>query len=363
MGADTKKIRVLVVDDSAVMRRMIQGLLERDPEIEVVATAIDGDFALNKVDQLTPDVITLDIDMPRMDGLTALGRILARRYVPVIMLSSLTTEGAALTMKALEMGAVEFVCKPRGAAQVSEMAEELLTKVKAAGRAKTTEPVALPAGLRGYRHVRPSPDCAGDRVVAIGASSGGPHALRQLLPKIPGDFNAGIVIVQHMPESFTSMLARWLDEICEIEVREAKQGDVVRRGCALIAPGNAHMRLRKSGRGWEVVLERGALVNGHMPSVDVMFSSVAAECGPRSTAVIMTGMGSDGATAMGEVRRAGGHTVAQDEESCAIFGMPKVAINKGYIEKVVPLAELADYLVSVVGRAAVPEVIRHAESR
>jgi two-component system chemotaxis response regulator CheB len=333
MGTEQRKIRVLVVDDSAVMRRMIQGLLEKDPEIEVVATAIDGDFALSKVEQVSPDVITLDIDMPRMDGLTALSRILARRYVPVIMLSSLTTEGAELTMKALEMGAVEFVCKPRVAAQVGEMGEELLSKVKAAGRSKRTAPLVMSGALRRDKPFRLPPCVGEERIVAIGASSGGPHALRHLLPKIPADFNAGIVVVQHMPESFTAMLARWLDDICEIEVREARQGDAVRRGCALIAPGNAHLKVRKGVRGWEVALERGVLVNGHMPSVDVLFSSVAAECGARSTALIMTGRvplggGAYGGSGRGELRdlrhAEGGHKQGSRRKGSAAHGAGKL---------------------------------------
>src|SRR5262249_30813484 len=189
-----------------------------------------------------------------------------------------------------------------------------------------------------------------NKIVAIGASSGGPHALRYLLPRIPSDLGAGIVIVQHMPESFTTMLARWLDEICELEVKEARDGDLAAPGKALIAPGNAHMRVRRTPSGCEVLLERGTAVSGHMPSVDVLFRSIAQEYGSNATAMIMTGMGSDGAQGIGEIRKAGGHTIAQDEESCAVFGMPRVAIERGNVQRIVPLADMASYLESVVGR-------------
>src|SRR6185295_14810757 len=247
MLSEKRKIRVLVVDDSAVMRKMIPSLLEKDGELEVVATAIDGDFALNKIDQLKPDVVTLDIDMPRMDGLTALSHIVSKHNIPVIMLSSLTTRGAALTMKALEIGAVDFICKPKAIAQVGEMAGELVSKIKAAARHKMVPMNVTPAVRRTTARKKPLavPGLASGGIVAIGASSGGPHALRYMLPRIPADFGAGIVIVQHMPESFTAMFAQWLDEICEVEVREARDGDVISPGTVLIAPGNAHMRERK----------------------------------------------------------------------------------------------------------------------
>jgi two-component system chemotaxis response regulator CheB len=362
MPFDGRRVRVLVVDDSAVMRKLIPKLLEKDEEIEVIATAIDGDFALNKVDQLKPDVVTLDIDMPRMDGLTALSHIVTSYGVPVVMLSSLTTRGAALTMKALEMGAVDFICKPKGAAQVGEMAGELAMKIKAAARSKLVSlgsaATAWPSSKK--KGAAATNGKAAGRLVAIGASSGGPYALRYLLPGLPSDFGAGIVIVQHMPESFTSMLAKWLDDICGLEVREAKDGDLAVPGRVLIAPGNSHLKVRRKPLGVEVMLERGCAVNGHMPSVDVLFRSVAEEFGSEATAVIMTGMGSDGVEGIGRIRRAGGHTVAQDKESCAIYGMPRVAIDKGYVDRVVALSDMAAYLVSKVGRWQSVEVRRDA---
>ncbi|HEV8487729.1 MAG TPA: chemotaxis response regulator protein-glutamate methylesterase [Blastocatellia bacterium] len=364
MQSEKRKIRVLVVDDSAVMRKMIPSLLEKDGELEVVATAIDGDFALNKIDQLKPDVVTLDIDMPRMDGLTALSHIVSKHAIPVIMLSSLTTRGAALTMKALEIGAVDFICKPKAIAQVGEMAGELVSKIKAAARHKIVPLSVVPAVKRTARKKALAvPGISSGGIVAIGASSGGPHALRYMLPRIPTDFGAGIVIVQHMPESFTAMFAQWLDEICDVEVKEARDGDVISPGTVLIAPGNAHLRVRKRLNGGDVTLEKGRLVNGHMPSVDVLFKSVADEYGAQAIAVLMTGMGSDGADGLGLIKQSGGRTIAQDKDSCAIFGMPRVAIEKGYAEKVVPLADLASYLISAVGKSDCLEVTGYGERR
>lgn len=357
MQASGSKIRVLVVDDSAVMRKLISKYLEQDPEIEVVATAIDGDFALSKVDQLKPDVVTLDVDMPRMDGITVLGHIVAKHDIPVVMLSSLTARGAALTMRALEKGAVDFICKPGGPSEIGKMAAELVSKIKGASRGKIVaannragdpriakkRPANLPQGSKAQK------------VVAIGASSGGPHALRYLLPRIPADLNACLLIVQHMPESFTSMLARWLDEICEIEVREASEGDLIAPGRALIAPACAHMKVRRVRSGCEVTLEHSAVVNGHMPSVDVLFRSVAAEYGEHAMGVIMTGMGSDGALGIGEIKKAGGTTFGQDKESCSVFGMPRVAIEKGFVDEIVPLTEMASRVVAAVGRVPLGE--------
>lgn len=352
MQSERKRIRVLVVDDSALMRKLISNLLEKDPHLEVIATAIDGWFALNKVEQLKPDVVTLDVDMPRMDGMTALAEIVSKHRVPVIMLSSLTTRGAALTMQALERGAVDFVCKPLGSDRLSEMANELVSKIKAAARTnvqalsrsmQAQEPVTKTSGLARRRHGQ-------GKVVAIGASSGGPHALRHLLPRIPADLDASIVIVQHMPESFTAMLAHWLNEICELEVKEAEPGDLAIPGMALIAPGSLHMKVRRTAMGCEVLLEGGALVNGHKPSVDVLFRSVAEEYGTLATGIIMTGMGSDGAQGLGEIKNAGGHTLAQDKDSCAVYGMPRIALEKGYANTIVPLTEMASYLSFKVGR-------------
>ena len=348
---ERRKIRVLVVDDSALMRKLISKLLERDEEIEVIATAIDGYFALSKVAQLKPDVVTLDVDMPRMDGITALSEMVSKHQIPVIMLSSLTTRGAALTMQALEKGAVDFICKPKSPAQVGEMADELLSKVKGAVRSNVVALSSeLPEKAARRRAATQSARQNTGKIVAIGASSGGPHALRYLLPRLPADFDAGVVVCQHMPESFTSMMARWLDDICDLEVREARDGDLALPGRVLIAPGNKHMKVRRVALGCEVILESGPLVNGHRPSVDVLFKSVAEQYSHEATGLIMTGMGSDGAIGLGEIKRAGGHTIAQDKESCSVYGMPRSALDRGSVEKVLPLTEMPGYLISAVGR-------------
>jgi two-component system chemotaxis response regulator CheB len=351
MQFNERKIRVLVVDDSAVMRRLISDLLQRDKDIEVVATAIDGDFALNKIETLKPDVVTLDVDMPRMDGLTTLRYIVSKHHIPVVMLSLLTSKGAMMTMNALEIGAFDFVCKPNNSAEIFRMADELILKVKGAARSRAvllSSPPPAPVEMKKKRRVRASSNSS--KVIVIGASSGGPHALRYLLPKIPVEVDAGILIVQHMMETFTSSFVRWLDEICEMEVKEAKDGDWVMPGRVLVAPGASHMKVHRSSAGGEIVLEKSNPVSGHRPSVDVLFKSVAQEYGALAVGLIMTGMGSDGAEGLGEIRRAGGRTLAQDKESCSVFGMPRVAIEKGYVDRVLPLTEIADYLISFVGQ-------------
>jgi two-component system chemotaxis response regulator CheB len=281
------------------------------------------------------------------------------------MFSSLTAAGAAMTMQALEVGAVDFVCKPRSIADVSKVGEELILKVKGAARLKRSvrndilsRPFTVPGKERLQRQ-----GAGPSKVVAIGASSGGPYALRALLPRIPRSFAAGIVVVQHMPENFTTLMAHWLDEICEISVKEASCGDLVTPGTALIAPGGYHLRLKRGSTGVEVVLERGVPVNGHMPSVEVLFRSVAKEFGRDSTAVIMTGMGNDGSSAIGEVKKAGGRTVAQDEESCAVYGMPRLAVDNGFIEEIIPLSGIAEYLVAEIGEYIETERWGSAEAK
>lgn len=357
MQVETNKIRVMVVDDSAVMRKLISNLLARDSEIEVVATAIDGDFALSKIEQLKPDVVTLDVEMPRMDGLTTLDHIVSKYRLPVVMLSSFTERGAASTMQALEMGAVDFVCKPKVASQIGNLADELIFKVKAAARSDVAAlnlRLGNPVSKKARRPATATPmDKA--QILAIGASSGGPHALRYLLPRLPADFAAPILIVQHLPEAFTLMLARWLDEMCAIDVKEAAAGELALPGRAYIAPAKTHMKVKKTASGIEIQLEQGAPVNGHMPSVDVLFDSVAKSFGAAATAVIMTGMGSDGAAGLGEIRRVGGHTIAQDEESCSVFGMPRVAIQRGSAKHVLALTEIAPHLISRIGRSGIAE--------
>lgn len=340
-------VRVLVVDDSALMRKLIPQIIERDTSIHVVGTAMDGAFAMKKIEELRPNVITLDLEMPRMDGMETLKAIMRHYHLPVIVVSAHTTQGASTTFKALSMGAFDFVAKPLNAlsSNMDAIAEELINKVKVA--AQTKMPVSQPE-LPGPRKtkkpvVRRVPT---RRVIAIGISTGGPNALQYVLSQLPGDFPASIVVVQHMPEGFTELFAQRLDECCSIDVKEANSGDLLLAGRALICPGNKHMRVRRMPLGNIVVLSDDPKVNGHRPSVDVLFRSVAEEFGREGMAVIMTGMGEDGAEAMGEIKNAGGLTIAQDEESCTVFGMPRAAIERGHAMRVVSLDAMANTLTA-----------------
>jgi two-component system chemotaxis response regulator CheB len=345
----SNRVRVLVVDDSALMRKLIPQILAGDSDIEVVGTAMDGAFGLKKIEELKPDVVTLDLEMPRMDGMETLRQITRRSKVPVIVVSALSTEGATATFKALALGAFDFVAKPRDAASahMDEIAQDLIIKIKAASIGKvralppqiaTDPPKANKPGIR----ARKEPT----KIVAIGISTGGPNALQYLLPKLPGDFAGTIVIVQHMPEGFTSMFANRLNESCAIDVKEAQSGDLLVAGRALICPGDRHIKVRRMPLGNTVVLTDDSRVNGHRPSVDILFRSVANEFGSRSVAVLMTGMGEDGAAGLGLIKNAGGLTIAQSEESCVVFGMPKAAIERGFAMRVVPLDMLANTLAS-----------------
>jgi two-component system chemotaxis response regulator CheB len=343
----SQKIRVLVIDDSAVMRKLIPQMLQRDDSIEVVGTAMDGTFGLKKIQELRPHVVTLDLEMPRMDGMETLRQIMRSLRVPVIIVSAHSTAGASATFKALAHGAFDFVAKPQdpAVAGIEKMAAELIAKIKVAARAGVAPLRQIPVAEfkpRAKRELKTRP-LAG-KVVAIGISTGGPNALQYLLPQLPADFPGAILIVQHMPEGFTGAFARRLDETCAIEVKEAQSGDLLMAGRALLAPGNRHMKVRRMPMGHTVVLSDEPFVNGHRPSVDVLFRSVAQEFGPNAIALIMTGMGDDGAEAMGLVVSAGGMTIAQDEESCVVFGMPKAAIDKKNVLRVVPLDAMANTL-------------------
>ena len=347
----SKKIRVLVVDDSALMRKMIPEILGRDPGIEVVGTAMDGLFALKKIEVLKPDVITLDIDMPRMDGIETLRRIVAAFGTPTVMVSSLSRRDAELTFQALEIGAFDYVTKPQDAISVhiNEIGNDLIAKVRAASetplarlrRASSARPAALPR-KKAWSSAQQSPE----RVLAVGISTGGPNALSYLLPLIPKDFPAGILIVQHMPEGFTWMFASRLNSLCMIEVKEAQDGDLVLPGRALIARGNRHLKVKRLPLGAIAVQSDAPPVCGHRPSADVLFRSVAAEYGEHATGLIMTGMGNDGAEGIGDIRARGGTTIAQDEDSCVVFGMPKAAVEGGHIMNTVSLDKLGRYLIS-----------------
>ena len=344
----SRPVRVLVVDDSALMRKLIPQILERDGSVQVVGTAMDGSFVSKKIEELRPDVITLDLEMPRMDGMDTLREIMRTRRVPVIVVSAHTTQGASATFKALSMGAFDFVAKPQDAvsAHMDEISAELIAKIKAAAQTK------LPAGqlpiVETSRVRKPLVRNMGaaSRIVTIGISTGGPNALQYVLAQLPGDFPGAIAVVQHMPEGFTEMFARRLNECCAIEVKEAQSGDMLLAGRALICPGDRHMKVRRMPLGDMVVLSDEPRVNGHRPSVDVLFRSLANEYGSQGVAVLMTGMGEDGAEGLGVVKNAGGTTIAQSEGSCVVYGMPKAAIDRGYAARIVDLDAMANTLMA-----------------
>jgi len=341
----TPPIRVLVVDDSALMRKLIPQILQSDSSIQVVGTAMDGNFGLKKIEEVNPQVVTLDLDMPGMGGLDMLKEIMLRHPVPVIVVSSHSTQGASVTLQALSMGAFDFVAKPIDvSANMPEIARELIAKIKAAAQSRR---VTISQPLEAQKQLQksaPQLRTKASRIVAIGISTGGPQALQYLLPQLPKNFPGSIVIVQHMPVGFTEMFSRRLEDICSITVKEAQSGDLLLAGRALICPGNRHLKVKRLPMGDVAVLNDEPRVNGHRPSVDVLFKSVAEEFGDKSIAALMTGMGEDGAQGLGMVKAAGGMTIAQSEESCVVFGMPKAAIERGYALRVLPLDALANTL-------------------
>jgi two-component system chemotaxis response regulator CheB len=338
-------VRVLVVDDSALMRKLIPQILETDSSIQVIGTAMDGNFGLKKIEEMKPQVVTLDLDMPGMGGLDMLKEIMARHPVPVVVVSSHSTRGASVTLQALSMGAFDFVTKPSDvSANMPEIARELIAKIKAAAQSRRVTVAPPLESPQPTAKTAPDTKTQATRIVAIGISTGGPQALQYLLPQLPKTFPATILIVQHMPEGFTEMFSRRLDDICAIAVKEAQSGDLLLAGRALVCPGNRHLKVKRLPMGDVAVLNDEPRVNGHRPSVDVLFKSVAEEFGEKGIAVLMTGMGEDGAQGLGLVRTAGGMTIAQSEESCVVFGMPKVAIERGYAVRVVALEALANTL-------------------
>ena len=348
-----KPIRVLIVDDSALIRSVLTELLSADKGIEVVGVAPDPFVARQKIKTLDPDVLTLDVEMPKMDGLTFLEKLMTGHPMPVVMVSSLTEQGCQTTLRALELGAVDFVTKPTLDIKHSleEQGEELIRKVKNAAQAivhrKVTTGGARPAmgTLAGTAMIKTT-----DTIIAIGASTGGTEALRDILEVLPPD-TPPIIITQHMPERFTKHFADRLNALCQISVKEGEHLDSVIPGQALIAPGGLHMELRRSGAKYHVIITQEPPVNRHRPSVDVLFHSVAAHAGSNSLGVILTGMGNDGAAGMLEMKRAGAATLAQDEESCIVFGMPKEAIKAGGVDKILPLSEIPRGIIDMLRRA------------
>jgi two-component system chemotaxis response regulator CheB len=340
---------VLIVDDSALVRQTLSDIISSDPEIEVMAMASDPFVAADRIRDEIPDVITLDVEMPRMDGITFLQRIMSQRPIPVVICSSLAEKGSETALKALEYGAVEIIQKPRlGTKQFLEESKiRICDAIKAAAIARP-RPISrrqtVEAKLNADAVIAKSTTKAmiqtTEKVVIVGASTGGTEALREFLEALPPD-SPGIVIVQHMPEHFTASFARRLDDLCRISVKEAEDNDTVIPGRALIAPGNQHTLLKRSGARYFVEIRQGPLVSRHRPSVDVLFRSAARYAGKNAVGVIMTGMGDDGANGLLEMKEAGAATIAQDEATCVVFGMPQEAIKRGAVDKVLPLEEIA----------------------
>jgi two-component system, chemotaxis family, protein-glutamate methylesterase/glutaminase len=358
-----RPVRVLIIDDSASVRQTLSDVLSADPGIEVIGTASDPFVAARRIQHEVPDVITLDVEMPRMDGITFLRKLMAQRPMPVVMCSSLTEEGSTTLMQALEAGAVDIIVKPRVDTKqfLLESSVRICDAVKAAARAKLNKlPArianrAAPAEKLTADVVLPPPTArhamarTTETVVCIGASTGGTESLRVVLEALPADC-PGIVIVQHMPEKFTAAFARRLDGLCQVEVKEAEDGDSVLRGRVLIAPGNRHTLLRRSGARYYVSVQDGPLVSRHRPSVDVLFRSAAQYAGCNATGIIMTGMGDDGAHGLKEMKDAGALTIAQDEATSVVFGMPREAIELGAADKILPLDHLAAQIVRAASR-------------
>jgi two-component system chemotaxis response regulator CheB len=344
-------IKVIVVDDSAIVRQVLSSELSKARDIEVVAVASDPYVARDKIVQLHPDVITLDLEMPRMDGLTFLGKLMQYCPMPVIVVSSLTPERSETALQALELGAVDVVGKPGGPYTVGDISAMLIAKIRGAAGARCVRPPRAEPGAEPEMVAASPLLLTTNKVLAIGASTGGTEAIRQVLTSLPGDA-PGMVIVQHMPEQFTAQFAKRLDGLCEVEVREAAEGDLVIPGLALIAPGNHHMVLRRNGAQYVVGLKGGPPVHYQRPAVDVLFHSVALQAGPNAVGVVLTGMGADGASGLLAMRKAGARTLVQDEASCVVFGMPREAVRLGAAEQVVPLKLVARKMLDAAASPA-----------
>jgi two-component system chemotaxis response regulator CheB len=354
-----KSIKVMLVDDSAVVRQVNKETLDREPDIEVIGVAADPLFALERMKNVWPDVLVIDIEMPRMDGLTFLKKIMAEHPTPTIICSSLAEKGAAATMDALAAGALAIITKPKAGVKqfLQDAGNDLVSAVRAAARANVTRlgrssalsPASQKLSADVMLAARASNSLAmsetTDKVIAIGTSTGGTQALEAVLTRLPAT-STGIVIVQHMPEKFTEMFADRLNSLCAVEVREAQHGDRVLRGLALIAPGGRHMMLKRSGAQYVVDVVDGPVVNRHKPSVDVLFRSVAQVAGRNAMGIIMTGMGDDGARGLREMHDAGAKTIAEDESTCVVFGMPKVAIELGAVDRIVRLDAIPGEIIA-----------------
>ena len=351
------KIKVLIVDDSALIRSVMREIISSQSDMEVVGVAPDPLVARELIKQTNPDVLTLDVEMPKMDGLDFLEKLMRLRPMPVLMVSSLTERGSEITMRALELGAVDFVTKPKISIQsgMREYTELIADKIRAAAKARIRARTLASAGaVSGALPALRNPLTSSEKLIIIGASTGGTEAIREFLMQMPSDC-PGILIAQHMPEGFTTSFARRLDTLCKISVREAAGDERILPGHAYIAPGHSHLLLARSGANYVTRIEQSEPVNRHRPSVDVLFRSAALAAGKNAVGVILTGMGKDGAAGLLEMKHAGAYTFAQDEASCVVFGMPREAIALGAADEVAPLGELPamvlDYLARQGGRA------------
>lgn len=343
-------IKVLIVDDSALVRQMMMAMLDSDPDIQVVGTAHDAYRAREKIKELDPDVITLDVEMPRMDGVTFLRNLMRLRPTPVIMVSTLTEKGADVTLQALEYGAIDFITKPKVelASSLVNYTDELISKVKTAAQAKVKklDVETVPVKHAGLKHRLPNGKTT-DRLIALGASTGGTEAIREVLETMPAD-SPGMVITQHIPEAFSLKFSKRMDSISAMTVSEAADGQPILPGHVYIAPGNRHLEVVRCGSQFQVHLDDGQAVNRHKPSVDVMFRSVAKNLGQNAISVLLTGMGCDGARGMLQMLEAGAQTIVQDEGSSVVWGMPGEAVRLGAAQHVVPLEQISDKIVSLL---------------
>lgn len=340
-------IKVLVVDDSAIVRQTLERELARDPEIEIVGVACDPYVARDKIVQLSPDVVTLDIEMPRMDGISFLKKLMKYKPLPVIIVSSLAQKGSEVALEAISAGAVEVMCKPGAAYSIGDMSLELAEKIKSASHARLDKLINRAASAEdpGKSRLRAMTKTT-DKIIAIGASTGGVQALECVIGQFPANA-PGTVIVQHMPAGFTRSFAERLDSMCAVRVKEAEDGDSISPGKVLLAPGNLHTMVKRSGAAYYVEVKEGPLVNRHRPSVEVLFNSVATYVGANAVGIMLTGMGGDGAKAMRKMKDAGARNIAQDEATSVVFGMPKVAIEQGAADHVLPLENIAAKAISL----------------
>jgi two-component system chemotaxis response regulator CheB len=355
MNRPVKKIRVLIVDDSALVRKMLTGIIDSQPDMQAVGAAPDPLVAREMIRNLNPDVLTLDVEMPKMDGLDFLERLMRLRPMPVVMVSTLTERGSEITLRALELGAVDYVSKPKLDIQsgLQEYASEISDKIRVAAKARVRQLAPL-AGTPRFDAGAVLPALANriastEKLIIIGASTGGTEAIKDVLVQMPADC-PGILVTQHMPEGFTKSFAARLDTLCKIGVKEAAHNERVLPGHAYIAPGHSHLLLKRSGANYMTELSQAPPVNRHRPAVDVLFRSAANFAGKNAVGVILTGMGRDGASGMLEMKNAGAHNIAQDEASCVVFGMPKEAIAAGGVDEIVPLTEIARRVLACIGK-------------